>query len=75
MSLSISEVNKWPVKMPSCAGGRQSPVNINPKLAVVDPTIPALTFSNYDVIFPQTCTNNGRTGSYRRSSSSQIYKF
>lgn len=60
----ISDVNKWSFEMPSCAGGRQSPVNINPKSAVVDSKMPALTFSNYDVIFPQTITNNGRTGSY-----------
>ena len=58
----ISDVNKWSFEMPSCAGGRQSPVNINPESAVVDSKMPALTFSNYDVIFPQTITNNGRTG-------------
>lgn len=52
----------WPSKSVACGGDRQSPININPALAVQDPDMPVLTFNNYDIVFPQTITNNGHTG-------------
>jgi len=42
-------------------GNRQSPININPALAIPAPEMAALTFTNYDIVFPQTITNNGHT--------------
>lgn len=57
-----SDPSSWPSDAAACGGEHQSPVNIDPKKAIQNPEMPAITFINYDKIFPQIITNNGHTG-------------
>lgn len=52
---------KWPFFISLCGGEHQSPINIDPLLAVVV-KYPRLVFGNYNKVFPETVMNNGHTG-------------
>lgn len=53
--------SSWPSDPDKCGGEHQSPVNIDPALAVQDPDILPLIFVNYGTLFPQVITNDGHT--------------
>lgn len=55
---------KWPLYITLCGGEHQSPINIDPLLAVVV-DYPQLVFGNYDKVFSEAVTNNGHTGKPR----------
>ncbi|XP_045031854.1 putative carbonic anhydrase 3 isoform X2 [Daphnia magna] len=57
---NYDESVEWPIRISTCGGKHQSPINIDPRKVLVV-NYPKLSFGFYDKVFPETVTNNGHT--------------